>query len=929
MASDDPKPGQVDFSILQAAIARALAKERESKAATGEPAPDADLSSMRQAVDRVLGSPVPQAAPPPTAPSAAAARPPEPVRPAETPRPVDPVSPPRVPPAEPPQSASQGPTIASRDFIQRLREEERRRRAMSANGPGEVVDLRGVRPVEGKPADPGPVQPQPRIQPAVPEPGPADRPEPVPQPAEPEAAVPEAAGPSPVPPDPVAAMGPSLAAPEPSLGEALRTVSSALRRETAAKVRAVGTRVAGGASSLRSGLTGRARPAARPEPRVEVARPTPTPVVRPRRSQAPGTLVIRRGWRLFIIALLFLGVGAGSSLVAVWLAMRDLPLADILPQVEAPSLLVRTVDGQILTTQGAYRAPYVTLDRMPPALIDAVVSIEDRRFREHGGVDWRGVGRALFRNVTAGGVVEGGSTITQQLVKILYLEPERTLGRKLQEAVLATTLERQLGKDRILELYLNSVYLGSGAYGMPAAAQTYFDKTVSDLTLPEAATLAASIQLPSQINPVADLGAVQNRAALVLTLMEQQGRIDTETRDRALIDLAALSPDPPSTRAGSYFADWVLKQLEALQGARSQELAATATLDPELQAQAEAIVRDVITREGAAAGASQAALVAMTPNGRVRAMVGGIDYRQSQFNRAADARRQPGSTFKLFVYMAALIKGETPDSPISDEPLEIDGWAPENFDERSHGTVTLREAFVQSYNLAAVRLAQQLGLPDVVEVARRFGIEGRLAERPSLALGTSETTLLDMTEAYAAVALGRAPVRATGIESLSFGGERSALGVTGTNDREQTRLTRTRNPILSMLRDVVANGTGRAAAVPGLRVAGKTGTSQDNRDAWFIGFADGLVIGVWVGNDDNSPMDRVTGGGLPAEIFRRTMIAAKGEQAAADAPAPEPAAAPARAPQCDIRACSAAYQSFRAEDCTYQPLEGPRQICTR
>jgi 1A family penicillin-binding protein len=671
---------------------------------------------------------------------------------------------------------------------------------------------------------------------------------------------------------------------------------------------------------------------------VEPTAPSPLPPASRRRTRAPGTRTIRWSWRLLIGSILFLILGAGATLLFGWTMMRDLPLADILPAVEEPTISVRNVNGEVLTTRGAYRAPYVGLDEVPPYLPEAVMAIEDQRFRDHFGVDLRGISRALYRNASAGGVVEGGSTITQQLVKILYLEPERTLSRKLQEAVLAVMMERQLGKDRILELYLNSVYLGSGAYGMPAAAETYYGKDISELTLPEAAILAASIQAPSQVNPIANLGEAQNRGALVLNLMEQQGRIDEPTRDQALAQLATLAPNPPPTRAGSYFADWVLREVEALKGASSEGLTATATLDPQLQAEAEQIVREVLAVDGAAAGATQAAVVAMTPDGRVRAMVGGLDYGESQFNRATEALRQPGSTFKLFVYMAALVLGGSPDNQVRDEPIEVAGWAPENFDGRSHGTVSLREAFAKSYNQAAARVAQEVGVDRVVEVAQRFGIEAELKATPSLALGTSEVSLLDMTEAFAAVRLGRTPVNATGIETLRFGEEGNSLGVTGVNDREQTRLNRTQEPMMQMLRAVVEEGTGHAAEIPGLRPWGKTGTSQDSRDAWFIGGAGGLVIGVWVGNDDNSPMDRVTGGGIPAEIFRRVMVAAQDEGAVTARAQAEPATAEgedpvqqarAEAPQCNIRRCAQAYRSFRAEDCSFQPFEGPRRLCTR
>jgi membrane peptidoglycan carboxypeptidase len=515
-------------------------------------------------------------------------------------------------------------------------------------------------------------------------------------------------------------------------------------------------------------------------------------------------------WSIFLVVL-----GASAAALGLWLIMRDLPLADVLPAVEEPTIRIETPDGELVTTQGAYRAPYVAYEEFPPHLIEAV--------------------------------------------------------------------------------------------------------------------LAASIQLPSQVNPIADLGAAQNRGALVLTLMEDQGRIDETVRDEALGQLARLSPEAQPSRAGSYFADWVLGEVATLEGSGDEALTAIATIDPELQAETERIVREIMATEGAEAGATQAAVVVMTQQGRVRAMVGGLDYEESQFNRATEALRQPGSTFKLFVYMAALVMGADAGSTVSDEPIEIGDWRPGNFDGRSHGTVTLRDAFANSYNQATVRLAQEVGIDNVISVAQRFGIEAELQATPSLALGASEVTLLDMTEAFAGLSLGRTPVRATGIEALRFGETGQPLGITGVSDREATRLTRTRDPMLEMLRAVVEEGTGRAAAVPGHDIVGKTGTTQESRDAWFIGFARGeiWVVGVWVGNDDNSPMDRVTGGGIPARIFQRVMTAALDSTASRPVVQTAQATEAAVPAQCDIRACSAAYRSFRAEDCTYQPFEGPRQLCTR
>ncbi|WP_432254302.1 PBP1A family penicillin-binding protein [Limimaricola sp. AA108-03] len=653
-------------------------------------------------------------------------------------------------------------------------------------------------------------------------------------------------------------------------------------------------------------------------------------------------------WRtVFGLAfLLLLGIVLAGG-VLVW-AVRDLPLADMLPPLEEPTLTVQDEAGDTLFTRGAYRAGYVPLDQMPEHLPQAVSAIEDRRFWDHPGVDIEGIGRAMWRNFSSGGVVEGGSTITQQLVKVLYLDPDRTYKRKLQEMVLALGLERQLGKDRIMELYLNSTYLGAGAWGMPAAAQLYFDKPVQELSLAQSAILAATIRAPSVINPEADLERARERGLVVLSVMRDLGRIDDAAFETASAEMATIEPSPPPARAGSYFADWVLGEAQELSGAVDGPLTVTATLDMELQAKAEEILRNAMSGPGAQAGASQGAIVAMTPDGRVRAMVGGVDYGESQFNRATDALRQPGSTFKLPVFLAALVMGADPETRLPDEPIDINGYKPENFNGQYAGVVTLREAFARSLNAATVRLAQEVGIDQVIEVSRQLGIEGELTPTPSLALGTSEVSLLDMTEAYAAILAGRAPIKATGIASLKLGDTGVALSVSG-SDPNAVQLNRTRDPMLSMLRAVVTDGTGKRAQIPGF-AAGKTGTSQNSRDAWFIGFTDKLVVGVWIGNDDNSPMDQLTGGSLPAEIWREVVQAAGGASAA-QAPSAESQtpvrvrrgtqvettradrlrrrAAAQGQPQCDVRACSRAYRSFRASDCTFQPYSGPRKLCTR
>lgn len=496
--------------------------------------------------------------------------------------------------------------------------------------------------------------------------------------------------------------------------------------------------------------------------------------------------------------------------------------------------------------------------------------------------------------------------------------------------VLAIALEHQLGKDRILELYLNSVYLGSGAWGAPAAAEIYFGHSGADLTLAEAAILAAGIRAPSQINLLADPDTTRSRAALVLQLMRDQDRIaDDETLAGAVADLALLEARPPPSRAGSDHVDWVLKQSEGLSDVVEGQTKVTATIDPVLQDDAERIVAEIMAGPGQAAGASQAALVAMTPDGQVRAMVGGVDYEASQFNRATDALRQPGSAFKMPVYLAALALGMSPKTVVSDAPVDIEGWSPQNYGGGNNGRVTLTEAFARSLNAATVRLAQDIGTDNIIAVARQLGIEGPLTDGLSLSLGASEVSLLDLTEAYAAVLAGRMPIEATGVASMSVSEAGTMLAVSASGP-QAVDLRQTRQPMLDMLRAVVTSGTGRGADLPGF-AAGKTGTSQDNRDAWFIGFSETLVIGVWVGNDDASPMDGVTGGGIPVYIWRAVMLAAQQPELDATsmaAPTSTPMTAESVA-QCNIRACSRSYRSFRASDCTYQPYRGRRQICTR
>jgi membrane peptidoglycan carboxypeptidase len=550
--------------------------------------------------------------------------------------------------------------------------------------------------------------------------------------------------------------------------------------------------------------------------------------------------------------------------------------------------------------------------------------------------------RALFRNVEAGGIVEGGSTITQQLMKISYLENDRSYTRKLRDAVMAIVFELGHSKDQILTQYLNSVYMGDGAFGVPAAARLYFDKRPSELTLAEAAMIAGMIKSPSRSNPIRDLDRAQARAGVVIDAMHEYGLIDEKTARLAKAHPAALNQPAGAAQARSWFADWASAEAGGLTDAYTQSARVRTTLVPELQRLAERVVEDVLKKQGSPLRASQAALVAMRPDGAVVAMVGGRDYEKSQFNRAAEANRHPGSAFKLFVYLAALRRGYAPDDVIDAGSVSIKGWEPENYDGRSYDQVTLAEGFASSINTAAVHLAMQVGLENVIAAARDLGIDAPLKPYPSLALGATGVSLVDMTGAYASLRAGRR-VEPWGVAALGAGKD-SHMRVMGGRFGGDEAVGPARDAMIALLRRVVSSGTGRRAALKGF-AAGKTGTSQDYRDAWFIGFNEGLVTGVWVGNDDNSPMKRVVGGDLPATIWQRFMAEATGMIVEKEkhivsrslglpklpegvlARADETLSASAGA--CDVSACSRAYGSFRASDCTYQSHNGPRRLCTR
>jgi penicillin-binding protein 1A len=655
--------------------------------------------------------------------------------------------------------------------------------------------------------------------------------------------------------------------------------------------------------------------------------------------------------RLSRLALALAAAGIGAMLAvsgALLWALLGLPIDRPANRPRQPTLMLEAADGEALGRTGPLTVAEVPLHGFSPILVQAVLSVEDRRFYRHPGVDVIGILRAERANRAAGDVVEGGSTITQQLVKNEYLNDDRTYVRKLREALIALWLELHLSKDQILTRYLNRVYLGDGAYGMAAAARLYFDKSPTQLTLAEAAMLAGLIKAPSEFDPLRHPAAAQQRAAEVLDAMVANHVIDRNSADFAKAHPARVNPPRALTPARSWFADWVEKSAEQLTGAQTGSIRVRTTLIPGLQALAQQTLDDALARQGRILGVSEGALVAMRPDGAVLAMVGGRDYRSSQFNRATNTNRQPGSAFKLFVYLAALRKGYTPQDTIDAGPIDISGWEPANFDDEHYGRITLADAFAKSVNTAAVRLAMDIGLANVVAAARDLGLTEPLPMVPSLALGSVGVSLLDLTGAFASVRADHMRLRPWGV--AAEGAPNGSRMLATAPEMAGQSLDPYQKPLIELLRGVVEHGTGRAAALPGF-AAGKTGTSQNYRDAWFIGFNERLVVGVWVGNDDDSPMRRVVGGGLPASIWKDFMVNAmpllEQQNAAAAVAASAASAAPsglagaldeavmqgsseANNPACDIAACSSFYHSFRPSDCTYQPFGGgPRQICEK
>ncbi|MDP3526344.1 MAG: transglycosylase domain-containing protein [Hoeflea sp.] len=550
--------------------------------------------------------------------------------------------------------------------------------------------------------------------------------------------------------------------------------------------------------------------------------------------------------------------GARMPSAATW-AIPDRP----------PNVKILSVNGETMANRGATGGEALLLGDMSPYIPEAVIAIEDRRFYSHFGVDPIGLARAMLANVMAGRMVQGGSTLTQQLAKNLFLSPERTLERKVEEVLLAVWLEHKFTKDQILEMYLNRVFFGSGAYGVEAASRRYFQKPARDVTLAEAALLAGLLKAPSRLSPARDPKAAEDRAQVVLTAMREQGVVSDQEIATALTS--------PQVRAKSYWtgsenyvADLVMQRLPGLIGPITDDLVVDTTIDFELQREAEKVLRASLEENGAKLNAAQGALVSVDGTGAIRALIGGREYATSQFDRATDALRQPGSAFKPFVYTAALEQGRTPWSMRNDAPVRIGKWTPENYDGKYRGEVSLSDALAHSLNTVAAQLVMEVGPKTVVQTARRLGIEAELQANASIALGTSEVTLMELTGAYAPFMNGGFKATPHVIRRVSTHDGKVLYENTYDNP------PRVIDPAVAammnrMLVQVVEAGTGLNARLDGWPVAGKTGTTQSYRDALFVGYTANLVTGVWFGNDNGTPMKKVTGGGLPAHAWKQFM----------------------------------------------------------
>lgn len=577
---------------------------------------------------------------------------------------------------------------------------------------------------------------------------------------------------------------------------------------------------------------------------------------------------------------LVLGIWGAIFLAGVlaWYA-KDLPdIAKAADFERKSSIIVKASDGSVIARYGEMKGNTVSLKEIPKSLVNAVLATEDRRFYDHPGIDPLGIARAMITNSIKGRMVQGGSTITQQLAKNLFLTNDRNMSRKIQEALLALWIEHQLTKDEILTAYLNRVYLGSGVYGVAAASHLYFDKEVQDLNLRESAILAGLLKAPSRYSPLNNPDLAKKRSDTVLAAMIDAGYITKKD----VADMKNVMPVPNKKNTGEssarYYADWILDGLDDLIGTPDMDIIVETTMDRGIQEAAEKSLKDVLDKNGAEKDISQGAAVVMRPDGSVLAMIGGRDYGQSQFNRAMQAMRSPGSSFKPVVYLAALRTSATPYTKILDAPITQGKYRPENFGKKYYGEVTFQEAMTHSMNTACFRIADKIGVNRIIDTARDLGIISPLEPNMSIALGSAGIPMLEMTLAYATIANGGNRVYPYSITRITDTQGRTLYERKEQNSFVSVIPAQNIHDLRQMMQSVIENGTGQRAKLP-FPVAGKTGTSQDSRDAWFIGFSDQIVTSVWLGNDDNSPMKNVTGGSYPAEIWREIMAYSNGRYA--------------------------------------------------
>ena len=561
-------------------------------------------------------------------------------------------------------------------------------------------------------------------------------------------------------------------------------------------------------------------------------------------------------WILFF-AFLYLGFCA--------LTIPDMDKA--INRTRLPSTTILAENGNEVQSYGAVYSEFIRSEELPQYVVDAIVYTEDKRFYKHHGFDPISFVRAMITNIFAGRYAQGGSTITQQVAKNLFLTNKKTINRKIQELLLAFWLESKFNKEQILTLYLNRVYFGKGTYGIEAASQKYFQKTSRDLNILEGAVLAGMLKAPSKYNPIASKERALNRASVVLRVMYDNNLLSEKDLKKASA-LPLGKEKLAKVKHGAYFADWTLEEINSFIGEQESDIYALTTLNQNLQEKASSVLQEEIAKSKNL-NVTNGAVIILDTDGAVKALVGGVNYGQSQFNRAIQSIRQPGSVFKTFVYLTAITQGLQPEDTIEDKPIKINGWQPENHDKKIYGNVTLRNAFAKSLNLATLNLAKTVGIKNIIKTAKKAGISSHLENNLSLALGTSGVKLIDMATAYATIANGGFAVWPYTIEEIYTN---DGFQLYQRTKSDKVRIFDENNTMLmkKLMREVIKTGTGRHAKVD-REVFGKTGTSQDYRDAWFIGFDDKYVCAVWVGNDDNTPMIGVYGSGLPAKIWQKIM----------------------------------------------------------